>query len=648
MTNLLPFLAILGFLLALAALKRSPLTGVNIFSVVSVIPCCLYLLALAGLLRMGALVMLVAGSLAGITALVVLARRDGLRASGRFVLTPPFVVFLILGMVFFAMTTPVSFREWDEFSHWGLVTKEICLTHRLPEAGSTPTVFQDYPLGANLFHYYFCRASAFAEGRVYWAHTLLLLAPIMVLGDAFHRRQWLYTAISTISAFTLVWFLGFGVLSVYVDVLVALIFAAIVLAVHQQKPSVSLLVQLLPALFFLPLVKKVGGLMAFFAVLVIGLEVILNRASGPEPVESRRATLRRRLVLGLALALIVATPWAATTSWKNHVAAQTLRQTHSRKHVSSAQVRQAFSPAATDRQKTVLSAFCKALTERPLSRLDLPGVVQAFLQKHNMQELPGVLSWSVRDWLGIVLFLLACTVILTLNSGVRRKDIWFILVQELTVLIYLALQMLLYTFIFSDYEARRLASFERYASIPILALALEAIHCLLVALHNRRSLGANLVACALPSLLLFATWGSAGFRNLRQSPQALTLRAQLQPLAARVASQVPPSGLVYIICQGSTGFEKHVLGYELCPRRVNSWGWALGEPRGPEDPWTTPHSQAQWLRILKNGGYDAVALIHTDTEFWERYGPLFPKGFDRSQDVIAVDRLGTAAPAEAP
>lgn len=57
----------------------------------------------------------------------------------------------------------VMFVDTDNFSHWGLVIRELLLLDRLPNFADPVIEFQSYPLGSSLWSYYVCQGTGLGE-----------------------------------------------------------------------------------------------------------------------------------------------------------------------------------------------------------------------------------------------------------------------------------------------------------------------------------------------------------------------------------------------------------------------------------------------------------------------------------------------------
>lgn len=116
----------------------------------------LYGFALAGLLRPG--VYAVTGL--GLAAFAWYALRD--RGLCRALLEPGPVFFLGYLLLTAAVNGAFIPTGYDNYTHWAVIVKELCLTHALP-GPDTMTIFTNYPPAAALYEYFLLQFLGFEE-----------------------------------------------------------------------------------------------------------------------------------------------------------------------------------------------------------------------------------------------------------------------------------------------------------------------------------------------------------------------------------------------------------------------------------------------------------------------------------------------------
>jgi hypothetical protein len=214
--------------------------------------------------------------------------------------------------------------------------------------------------------------------------------------------------------------------------------------------------------------------------------------------------------------------------------------------------------------------------------------------------------------------------------------------------------LVLYLFRFGEYEAVRLASYERYLGtywagialfVALVAIWLVAGSSSSQAVTGAKTEGtAELVVAGVVLVSLFALSPVQKLSEFFASPHAYSsqVRAQFEPVLeqARQAG-IEPGDKVWIIAQHTTGFEYFILRYELLNNRVNDPDWSIGSPLNEEDVWTTPKSVEQWSEELKS--YDFVLVYGASESFLSEFGGLFSSPTEiAASTVYKVGLDGTA------
>lgn len=96
--------------------------------------------------------------------------------------------YLLLGMMLLAVAFTVNNQvlAWiDNFTHWGVVVKNMLEADRFPTFAQPAVGFMDYPLGASTMIYYFCRKTGTGEGIQMLAQgyaILCMILPVFAFG----------------------------------------------------------------------------------------------------------------------------------------------------------------------------------------------------------------------------------------------------------------------------------------------------------------------------------------------------------------------------------------------------------------------------------------------------------------------------------
>jgi hypothetical protein len=215
--------------------------------------------------------------------------------------------------------------------------------------------------------------------------------------------------------------------------------------------------------------------------------------------------------------------------------------------------------------------------------------------------------------------------------------------------------LILYLFRFGDYEATRLASYERYlgtywAGIALF-VALVAIWLVAGSSSGETAGGAKaktegiaeMVVAGFVFVSLFALSPVQKLAEFFANPYGYSsqVRAQFEPVLEQAKQAgIQPGDKVWIIAQHTTGFEYWVLRYSLMENETNSGTWSLGSRADENDVWTAEKTAAEWAEELK--GYDYVLLFRATDSFASEFGGLFGGSTEvESSRVFQVDNSGS-------
>ncbi|MBI5524572.1 MAG: hypothetical protein HY910_18245 [Desulfarculus sp.] len=634
----------------------------------------LYMAALAGMLLEGAVCVFYGGLVCLAWGLFLAWRHhDHGRWLGRF-LTPGVTLFLLATLGYHLIFPDVTMQLWDEFSHWGVMTKEMLVTNQLPGPQGA-VMFKDYPPGVNLLHYFAAVNSTPSEASYYLGHFMLLAAPLAAFFAplGWRRPWWLLANLLMVCA--LVVTLSVFVCSLMVDVVLGLYLAAGMFLAARCDLTQRQVILFVPVLFALPLIKSTGILFAwmiFSLILVNSLVEGLARwragrraAAAPPPAEPDTAP-RVALVelevhlqetrpapratpawlMGLALVLLLAAPLTAGQTWKHRLLELDIGQSFQTQKIDWPTARQAFSGQATEKQKLIRQRFGEALLSQSLSnyRVEEERSLVHWLQQGlglPFKELvPGL---GLMPWLGLVGLLILAGFLRHHEAAQRRHMATVYALLLFFGAFYLVGLTLLYMFSFSEFEGPRLASFVRYVNTMLIPLALVAWG---FALPERRGPAGDQVlagwrrglhgACLLAFALLLTSQAPSwpGMPKWLAKGDASDDRARITPMVEIVKKAVPLDKRVFIVWQNSSGRNFHIIRYEITPRPANKWFFSLGKPYFEGDVWTEPLSAEAWARMLKDEKFDYVFLAKGDRQFWEQFGGLFTPGTRKEMDLV--------------
>ncbi len=577
-----------GWFLFLAGTTPWPTAALPLFITSSTIAV-LYAFSLAGLLLPGAWLLAGLGFALGIAGLI--REREHPKDYFAKLLEPGPAIFFLLAVPLWLLLSGTHYSSWDEFSHWGFIAKEIVLRNALPPLESALR-FKDYPPATALFQYYVVFFTGWSEGATAFAQALLLLSAAAALLQGSSWKQGTRLAATISLAYLLLLIFNYKPQSLYVDHVLGFLFgAAIASCLMTDSGGYRTLIRLLPTLLILPLIKAAGLLLALIAAAAIAADHLIGRAAA-----NRQST--GKLIASLALAaVIILSPLLPAKSWNLRVKKLGLAKTFETK-IALADIKNSFSAAASERDRTTILNFKKALAGKQTGR-SLPPVFLVSLLALAAFAAAG------KEKRG------------TEKLRVRSAFLWLLAGFG----VYASGLLALYLYSFSSYEGARLASFGRYMGVFFIGWSFVTA-AFFLRLPPAESRGVT-VRRAKILVILCAAAALAAALAKKDGAEKIRLHKEIREKAAYALSVTPANSRIYVIWQGSDGFEPQVIAYELAPRVTSTRGgsWSLGKPYSQGDVWTVDITPGDWQGILKD--YDLVMLGKADEVFWNRFGRLF-------------------------
>ncbi|WP_226910248.1 hypothetical protein [Marinilactibacillus psychrotolerans] len=327
------------------------------------------------------------------------------------------------------------FIHYDDFSHWGLIAREISLTNMFPNFESDLITFQSYPTGSASFIYFIARILGSTEGVFLFAQSILIAASMTTFFAFVKKNKILNTIIIVIATvFCLIAYNSPFVL--LVDTLLPLIGIAVTVIIifYFKKNSLTeAFFIIVPISSFLIIIKNSS---IFF--------VVINAILLAYCIFKNERSLKKSLPFGLAS---IGIPYTLTYLWKKHV-------------------EQVFPAALESKHSMSLNNYESVLLSK--SNSDINNITDAFVQKMT--------TLSNTDMTIIVFLLSTITFIFIYKYFVLKKDFksiieWKLLVANL--LIYIIYQFSLWAMYIVSMplsEALALAAYQRYSYTIIIFL----------------------------------------------------------------------------------------------------------------------------------------------------------------------------------
>ncbi len=320
------------------------------------VSCSIALLFIAGLLNIlpyAAWTIL----LCGIAALADSLRKPGRAAAFQKLITPGFVLFLLLICVFAVLFRDARLVHYDNFSHWGVIVKQMTEDDRLPNFTNASYIrFPSYPPGSGLFLYYISSFLGYHENIVIFVQAVMTTAAAMPMFaflpkvDPEKKRASVFkilcTFLSMSGTLLLVLCCNVDIYSLLVDALLPAVaggMACIALYYREQPAKAALLT--LPISVATLLIKNTG----IYFVLIQFVLLLCLWIRGRKRIDNKKAC---PAVLSHAVI-----PAFTHLLWSRHVA-YVFEEASSSKHAMSAEhYSDVFSAKSIEDVQTIIQSF---------------------------------------------------------------------------------------------------------------------------------------------------------------------------------------------------------------------------------------------------------------------------------------------------
>lgn len=581
---------------------------ISIFSVILL----MYIFSYMGFMQEGVYIILGASFVLYLMSLYEIFFHDNKKIWFKNTFTPAFFIWVFMLLFLFAFHKNRVLTNWDEFSHWGDVVKSMYTINDFSTSANSLSAFKEYPPGLSLFQYFFQVLNGeFKESLLFVAYQIIPISLFL----SFVKKSWKNPVNIIVSIVIImlvpIFFNPEYLKSVYVDSVLAITAGYSFAIIYIDKKDLYFWVKLGMALSVIVLLKDVGKLFVFEALLMVAICCIFNIKKEKLKIDKR--LLKYYFKQFLPVIILIGIVLVVMVSWNIQVAMDGVVPNFSGKVDVVEFIKNIFK-GGNPQNVTILNNFTHALGT-----------------KHIITFSGMELTYFSILGLFVILFFLYYT-----NSNNKKFFACHYTVIFVFNIIYTIGICVMYIFKFSTYEGLSLASFERYIAIYMIAM-LVFISCLI--LHKQKV--RNDTIFLLSILLIGAPIGKYADSYFNKYNDA-AIRQPYTEVSNKVTSALKDEKKkIYIISQQSNGFDYWVLKFSVRNNleylNVNS-SWSLGDPYYEGDIWTKKISPQDWQSELKEE-YDLVLLYTCDDKFIATYGEVFSdESTIHSGGIYAVDK----------
>lgn len=513
--------------------------------------------------------------------------------------------FLLVGVVVY-MNPQRYFYQWDEFSHWGLMVKELFRLDQLYSVNASHlVVHKDYPPMIPLFEYAWLKLSGiYSEPSIYKALQLLGLSLFLPAVSSSRKQS---KSLIGLGLMLVLWVVYQGVfdledakffMTIYLDPILGLLFAYQLYLAWSYKPSSFNDLNWMVSGAFLLLTKEMG--FVFY-----GIASVLLLVKQWKQMNTKASILRGCFIVGIPLVFLGS--WSYYFSQFDYVG---------QFNVSSISLTQlvsiVFKQGGEVWQQQALHNFIQAFITMPILTRPL------------------TLTYSGMSVLFLVLALL---ISFRIPKEKRSYSRWVLILSILASYGYALVLLVLYLFSFGPYEGPRLASLLRYASTYWYALG--ALFMLVWLSHESKLIrGLSLVLILVVSLF----YTEASYNRIQADTTYDDFETYFTQDTQILRTQTSINDSVYLIAQDQSANIVNIFRYLVNDRVFNTSGFDIGVKENEDDVWTEDLSPSEFIKRVST--YDYIYIYSINDEFYERFYPLFPINFYvRSHQLLKIIKV---------
>lgn len=609
-------------------LKFDLVLPITFFSVILVA----YIMGLLGLLRWLNLIVLLVTLLFVIMAGIhVFQHKLKLSVLLRKVITPGFIVFFILVGLTLYTTRGLLFTGWDEFSHWGLVVKNMVSLDTFASGAASTTMFKDYPPATALLQYYFLSYNPiFVEADIVRAMLVFSYSLMIPMVQFTKLKDWIKIPFYTLMFYCLplIFYYNFQT-TIYVDAVLGLLFFYLIYTYGSaSKIDTSLIVRLSLASSILCLVKQSGIVFVILAWIIVLIDTLLGNVGKKSKSEHRSKWIHSILLLiPLSLAII------SSLSWKVYLKLTKAVITSPIGKITLTGIQWLFTTKILPYQSATITNFTKVFFDPKVFNYIIPLTY---------------FSWAI-----FLLMIFIVGYYFVSDKQYKRRIMTIGCGVLVGYFIYTIGLLLLYLFTYTQYEATNLASMHRYMHSYLIGFFFIAFAIGMDVLNQQLEkfnwILRTVLFCLCAATLIKSIFVPfVPYKEIqpdfegRAVKYSVNFRDDYDDITRYTNKLDYRTDRIYFIAQNTDGYGYWITRYLVTPIEVEpNFNWSLGLKYSNNDQWTQDISLAQWEELLR-AQYTFVYLYNIDEAFIDRYGSLFAKRSEiTNKSMYRIDKTSS-------
>lgn len=522
-----------------------------------------------------------------------------------------FYIFLVIYICIYIFDFYRVFTKWDEFSHWGVMVKEMYRLDRFYSVKqSTLMVHKDYPPIIQLFEFFYSKlCGGYKEAYLERAIHLLNLSffiPLFSEKEQSKKQVLLKTLLITISIFMI--YLLFDrhniINTIYVDYTMAITTAYLLATISIEKDLFQkfTIINLSLGLTFLLLIKQMS-LPLYAMILFLFIMNILLKEKG-----KRLSKENLKKLCKIAILLIII-PILTMKSWNCYIEKLKIEKQFDLKDIKIMELKNINNGTKGEKyqQQSIKNYFRAIKTENMTTSYLRITYLECFI---------------------ITLVLLY--VLWSLNKKTISKQQIILIGITLTLgyIGYSFVMLILYVFSFGPIEGPSLASFERY--MPTFVLICLSLIFMLFIYNNKTKKDLHKLVMLTAILILIQSPLSINkcYPRIKKSQMS-----GFEKLANSIKEKTKNKSKIYVIAEDSVGDYQFYIKYYLGDKTTNLVYFDL--PVKDIENYEDYYNQNIKEYMLK---FDYLFLAKLNKEFKEKYSFLFENNTIEEGNLYKIEK----------
>lgn len=522
-----------------------------------------------------------------------------------------FYIFLVIYICIYIFDFYRVFTKWDEFSHWGVMVKEMYRLDRFYSVKqSTLMVHKDYPPIIQLFEFFYSKlCGGYKEAYLERAIHLLNLSffiPLFSEKEQSKKQVLLKTLLITISIFMI--YLLFDrhniINTIYVDYTMAITTAYLLATISIEKDLFQkfTIINLSLGLTFLLLIKQMS-LPLYAMILFLFIMNILLKEKG-----KRLSKENLKKLCKIAILLIII-PILTMKSWNCYIEKLKIEKQFDLKDIKIMELKSINNGTKGEKyqQQSIKNYFRAIKTENMTTSYLHITYLECFI---------------------ITIVLLY--VLWSLNKKTISKQQIILIGITLTLgyIGYSFVMLILYVFSFGPIEGPSLASFERY--MPTFVLICLSLIFMLFIYNNKTKKDLHKLVMLTAILILIQSPLSINkcYPRIKKSQMS-----GFEKLANSIKEKTKNKSKIYVIAEDSVGDYQFYIKYYLGDKTTNLVYFDL--PVKDIENYEDYYNQNIKEYMLK---FDYLFLAKLNKEFKEKYSFLFENNTIEEGNLYKIEK----------